>query len=63
VIGRKASTAMSESGSRIACDVTQFWQYGQWKSQPSMPKVSASDPGSTWKKGFFSTGSHCRAPT
>src|SRR2546422_4298041 len=44
-------------GSRTACDVTQFWQYAQWKSQPSIPKLMASDPGSAWKNGFFSTGS------
>src|SRR5947207_3494680 len=28
-----------------------------------MPKVSASDPGKTWKNGFFSIGSHASAPT
>jgi hypothetical protein len=26
-------------GSRSACDVTQFWQYEQCRSQPSMPKL------------------------
>ena len=49
--------------SRSACEVSQFWQYPQWKSQPSMPNVSVSLPGRQWKKGFFSVGSHCKAAT
>jgi hypothetical protein len=49
--------------SRSACDVSQFWQYPQWKSQPSIPNVSVSLPGRQWKNGFFSVGSHCSAAT
>ena len=33
------------------------------KAPGSMPKESASEPGRAWKKGFFSIGSHCSAPT
>src|SRR5688572_771814 len=32
-------------GSRNACDVTQFWQYEQCRSQPGIPKLYASAPG------------------
>lgn len=46
-----------------ACEISQFWQYGQCRSHPSIPKVSASVPGKTWKNGFFSIGSDCRAAT
>ena len=41
----RAATAWS---SRRACLVTQFWQYEQWKSQPSMPNERASRPGNAW---------------
>jgi hypothetical protein len=50
-------------GSRSAWDVTQFWQYEQCRSQPSMPKLYASAPGRAWKNGFFSMGSHWTPPT
>jgi len=49
-------------GSRSACEVNQFWQYPQCKSHPSIPKLIANVPGSAWKNGFFSMGSHCNAP-
>ena len=60
VTSRGAATA---SGSRTDCDVNQFWQYAQCRSQPSIPNESASEPGRAWKKGFFSIGSHWIAPT
>ena len=60
LIGR---TGESAAGSRSACDVTQFWQYEQCRSQPSIPKLSAPLPGRKWKNGFFSTGSQARPAT
>ena len=36
---------MPASGSRSVCEVSQFWQYEQWKSQPSIPKVSVRGAG------------------
>src|SRR5439155_6938195 len=57
-VGRTPAAA-----SRSAWLVSQFWQYPQWKSDPSIPKVGVSEPGSAWKNGFFSVGSHCRAAT
>jgi hypothetical protein len=53
----KNSGSMPALGSRIVCEVSQFWQYEQWKSQPSIPKVSVVEPGRKWKNGFFSVGS------
>ncbi len=53
-----------EMGNRlIDWEVNQVLQYAQCKSHPSIPKDSASEPGSAWKNGFFSMGSHCSAPT
>ena len=43
-VTRRAGGATA-SGSRSAWDVTQFWQYEQCRSQPSMPKLKASAPG------------------
>ena len=37
--------APTASGSRIDCEVNQFWQYAQCRSQPSIPKLIASAPG------------------
>ena len=54
---------MPAPGSRRVCEASQFWQYEQWKSQPSIPKVSVVEPGRKWKNGFFSVGSAWRAAT
>ena len=40
-------------GSRMDWEVNQFWQYEQCRSQPSIPKERASEPGSAWKKRFL----------
>src|SRR3990172_7923385 len=36
---------IADARSRRACEVTQFWQYGQCRSHPSIPNVSVSELG------------------
>ena len=43
-------------GSRSACDVNQFWQYPQCRSQPSIPKLIASVPGKRVEERFLLDG-------
>ena len=37
--------------------ISQFWQHLHSRLQPAVASDSAVAPGSTWKRGFFSTGS------
>jgi len=39
--------SIGERASGSACEETQFWQYPHCRSQPSIPKFSASAPGRT----------------
>jgi hypothetical protein len=44
-----------------ACEISQFWQNLQSKLHPAVAMENDRVDGSTWKKGFFSTGSTCTA--
>ena len=48
---------------RGPCAISQFWQKSQWNGQPAVATENASEPGSTWKSGFFSIGSTDAATT
>ncbi len=60
--GERRRCGMSRP-SRGAWAISQFWQKTQWNGQPMVEIEYASDPGSTWNRGFFSIGSRPAAAT
>src|ERR1017187_6776616 len=57
--GRKRNSSPRGSlvSSGFFCEISQFWQLRQRKTQPDVAREKLSVPGRKWNSGFFSTGS------
>ena len=60
---RLASGSPPSRDREPACEVSQFWHQRHRNEHPSIPNETVGRPGRTWKKGFFSIGSHCAPAT
>src|SRR5208282_1061197 len=54
---RNSSPCGSLVSSGFFCEISQFWQFRQRKTQPEVASEKLNVPGRKWKSGFFSTGS------
>ena len=54
---RSSSPCGSLVSSGFFCEISQFWQFRQRKTQPEVASEKLNVPGRKWNSGFFSTGS------